>query len=815
MALFRRRQEAAPRPGPVRGFTAAATAVDLADPQEAARAAGQHKKRPYTWQRDAWRFYDELEVVRNYGRWQSDAQSRMRWYSAVIVDPDQPPVPAQEATGVSERDVAIAAEALDRLRSDEEDRPELQRVLGLNIAIAGEGWLVGTDNDPEYATRNNPSGERWRACSVEELIVTRDGRWAISPDENARESDLEFLDPDTTMLCRLYRRHGRRRSWPDGAMRSANLICDELMLATQAIMGSLRSRMAAGLLPIPDDLEEDRPKGDDEESDEDPVLALLKKHLTAPIRDPRSAAAQVPYLLRVPPDVIGKLGIVQLARDIDPQALARIESLLRRFAVAVDMPPEKLMGTGDMNHWNVFELDEDGVRNHVEPLTSVMTNGITSRIWRPRLEAAGVAEPERWVIVADPSEVMAHPDQSDAASRGYEVNPPIVSGVATAKALGFSEDEMPDEDELQRVLDYRKAVKGSGPGQPGDGGQPVQQSQNPGPPPGADGGQQPPMGSQDGVQAAAGGRRRGSGIGERWARIESRLLRDLLIESDAALRRIVDRAAARIRSAAGRSAASEQTRAIAQSVPLDRLAAALGERVVRDELQLTDDDLYAGGAGAIGGLFLSWTDRARQQALEELRRSGVESDPDLLAQYEARAQANADEGRHALEAGLLAAASAVLFSGGSSPQMAALGESDSTLSARPGMVKSALGAAGGGAPEGSRGGSLLGGADFVGLLQDVSGFDLTGWVWEVGAPERPFEQHQDLAGEPFSSWFDDVLAASPDEFPYVAFYSPLDHDGCQCTAVPTGEPVEANVVDVSSEEEQSLFEASSRATMSA
>jgi 2'-5' RNA ligase len=56
-------------------------------------------------------------------------------------------------------------------------------------------------------------------------------------------------------------------------------------------------------------------------------------------------------------------------------------------------------------------------------------------------------------------------------------------------------------------------------------------------------------------------------------------------------------------------------------------------------------------------------------------------------------------------------------------------------------------------------------------------------TWRHGDPLKPFEPHQRL-GDEEASWTDadhgDILAADPNEFPYVSEYEPGDHDGCTC-----------------------------------
>lgn len=783
MAWFRRDRPESPG-RPVRGFTAAATLVDLTDDEAGRREAAKQKKRPLAWQRDAWRYYDEVDAVRAYGRWMSDTQARMRTFPAILSDdPDQPPVPATEADGVSASDVSLALSIVERLRSEDGDRNEIQRVAGLNVAIAGEGWMVGTDENPEFVTAENPTGEQWRVCSIEELAVLSDNRWAIRPFDNAREDQMEILDKDTTTLVRMYRRHGRWRDWPDSAMRPANVICEELLLATQSIMASLVSRLPAGILPIPDDVEIEEDSDEEQENEADgmdPFTRKLLKHLSAPKGDPRSAASMVPFVMRMPAELIAKMpkdGIWQVARQIDPELGARIDQLIKRLAMAFDMPPELLLGRQDINHWNAWLIDEDGVRLHVEPVTQLYCDAWTAKILQPRLALAGVANAERWVVHWDPTDVMSHPDRKANALEGYNASPPVVKKHTLVTALGLSEDDMPDDAELAEILEWRSRTSSAS-----------------GDPAAAEGTTKGPPGQTHIAASAAPPRR--PGISEALASIERRLARDLLLESDNALRRVVDRAESRVRSAANRG----KSKAVVEAhAAIENLAVAIGRDGVA-ALGLSDDDLFAGGLGALGTKFTGWTDRARREAVAAMRAEGIEPTDAQIAEYEAAGRAHADEGLATLQAGLAAAAAVLLF-GQAAPTIATLeGEWDSTLAASPRLVHDALREAGGGLPEGvpDSVGSLFESQDFLSFVGIVDGVSAEGFLWVVGEPERPFEPHQALDGVSFTSWEDEALAADED-WVGVTYYAPQDHEGCQCDAVPDI-AVEALIVDEPTEE---------------
>lgn len=72
-------------------------------------------------------------------------------------------------------------------------------------------------------------------------------------------------------------------------------------------------------------------------------------------------------------------------------------------------------------------------------------------------------------------------------------------------------------------------------------------------------------------------------------------------------------------------------------------------------------------------------------------------------------------------------------------------------------------------------------------------------TWGVGAPDRPFEPHQNLDGV---SWVDTQppeLDWDPAEFPFVEVLQPGDHDGCECELVEEYEPYDATEDDTESD----------------
>jgi hypothetical protein len=65
------------------------------------------------------------------------------------------------------------------------------------------------------------------------------------------------------------------------------------------------------------------------------------------------------------------------------------------------------------------------------------------------------------------------------------------------------------------------------------------------------------------------------------------------------------------------------------------------------------------------------------------------------------------------------------------------------------------------------------------MLNAAPDVEAVSYEWVHGPTLRPFEPHEDLDGESFASFTDDVLA-NPDDWPENDFFFPGDHDGCSC-----------------------------------
>jgi len=798
-----------------RAVTAAARMIDLAS------ESGEKdvKRRNEQWQDDAWRFADELPEVDSAQSWVSNAVSRVRLVPAVVDDVGDEPVPisldGDDDLDLKPGDRELAHATLRRLKGPDGGHSELLRVAAACAFLPGEFYLYGSDDDEGQ--------EVWEALSRDELVApgpdgAKYGRRRRGP-AGIATSGNEDAEPVPTdaFVARIFRRHARYSDWATSNMRAARTICDELLLHTLAIRASATSRIPQGMLLIPKDASFGTADPTDDEGDlegeGDKFDSELLEHLTTPIKKPDSAARLVPFIVRLDSEDIEKVRLLQFGRDFADESRQARAELIPRLAWTLDLPADALMGKGELNHWNAFQVDEDGFKYHLEPLVLLVVMGLTAAYYRPTLAAAGLDDPGRFCIWYDPSELVSHPNGADQAFKLHDRI--VISDAYLRSVTGTPEGATPDDDEVKRRVAVKIAERArptlqesenqvvdetvgeaDGVAKPDAGDEPPATDSTPGAP-AEPSGEAAVVAAARGVVAraeaaarmptiaavAASARsRRVEHLGRRLGRIEAETRARVVSDADAAMRRTLDRAGSRLRSLTN---GHPDYKALIRGRPNLEVAGALGPAVV-EQLAGSNEELIAGGIAGLEETFRSRVQAARDQARAATARAAGTDDPGPDPGLVSDQGAALDAGWGLLSAGLVALGAALLYE--PHQPAPAEGEFDSTSLVPVRLVREALLEAGGG-PGGTAmqlrldfWSGLLSG-DLADRMLAQFGLEIgTAGTWSCGAPDRPFEPHQDLEGVPFAGPEDDVLAAPPDEFPFVSFYAPQDHDGCQCQA---------------------------------
>lgn len=769
--MARRRQAEVRRPA--RSITAAATRLD---PKDRERARRQARKRPLDWQRQAFVYYDDVGEVRFGANWMANALSRLRLVPAFSPEPGAQPVPvgsAEEAVdaGADEAERVAAQSVLARLGSSEGGESEILRGLGLNLFVPGEGYLIGRV-DPETGD------ETWGVFSVSAVTVDGQGNYAIKPSPTAKRAEFITLDTDAFILL-VGRRHPQYPDWPDSAMRGALDYCEDLRVLTAMIRAAASSRVPSKILGIPQEADFGTPdtttdEGDGNESD-DPLTRDLIAHMTTPLNDPKSAAALVPFILRLAGEDLDRTKVIDLTREIDRLAIELREETRRAFAASVDLPAEIITGRSDLNHWTMASVTQEAYTIHVEPYGQGIADALTFGYFRPSLVEL-VDDPRQWSIAIDPAGLVTSPDQSKDVQDAYDRGE--VTGAYYRDVRGIPEDAAPDEEELQRRERLASIVgRSRGAAAPPS---PVAIERAPEP---STGPNEDDAAIEEAVivpepralTAAADDPL--ATLGLRLAQREMLLRERLRAFADEAMTRALERAGNRLRSLAQRNPLARQAVA---NVGVFDVAATLGPGLVAS-LGSGVDDLLDGAWSRIEQRWDVLVRRAQEDALRLVREAAgltAAASDDLSAQF----AVDRENGRHLLIEGLAHVAAERLYN--PTIPVPEMGEFDAGSLVSPRLVRQALAEAGGGpltdAAEANVTGGLLSGERMRSMLSEIAAAKFgNGYVWMHGAPERPFPPHEALDGVEFTSWTDDVLA-NDEGWPDVSHFRPDDHEGCTC-----------------------------------
>jgi hypothetical protein len=454
-----------------RNLTAAATLVDVTTAEGRTQFA-KRRSSAQGWQDEAWLYADAIGEISYAFSVVANALSRVRLYTAQIVDPAALPVAADSDSQTGQASI----EVLEHLNSAFGGIPGLLRDAAMNLQVAGECILVQRPANP-FTTP--PTPESWDIRSVDELQIDANGNMIIVPREDGDKSAAIKL-PKNAYVARIWRPHPRFSDSSTSSVRPVLDLCAELMLLNKTFRSLERSRLNAGLLYLPDGLsvsatgdqdpfaeeDADDAEGGTEEAfpapaafdaeeleDNDEFEEALIEAMTTPIADEESASAVVPLIVRGPADLGEKIRLIQFERSFDETMIERSERLLDRIMQGLDVPKEIVKGLSALKFSTAQIVDTQLYQAHVEPLALLICDALTTVYLRPALRSLGLPEDEiqKHVVWYDPSEVTTRPNRAEDADKGYENH--LISGASWRRAHNFTDDDAPTSTELAlRIL---------------------------------------------------------------------------------------------------------------------------------------------------------------------------------------------------------------------------------------------------------------------------------------------------------------------------------------------------------------------------
>lgn len=384
------------------------------------------------WQNECWEYRDTVGELRYAVSWFSNALSRARLHVATRDEQGELRTLAQ-------------GEAVDALHSllGPTQAPIL-KAMGEHYFIAGEWYLIGLDIDTP--------DEDWMVVSPSE--VTKNGDTYYVQLGNGERLAIARNDP--AAVIRVHSPHPRNQAYADSPVRAVLSNLREITALSEHVAAQVRSRLAgAGVLWMPNEVTFSAPNKSEESAessgDNDPFLSALGGAMMSSISEPGSPESLVPIIARVPQEALAGIQHMTFWNEISEKATEMRDAAIRRFALGIDLPPEVLLGTADVNHWGSWQIEESTIKAHIEPALEVMAAALTSIL----RDAVG---DDSVLVVYDTSALRLRPNRSKEAMELYDRGQ--IKAAALLRETGFSgEDKMEDEERKMWLL--QKIASGS------------------------------------------------------------------------------------------------------------------------------------------------------------------------------------------------------------------------------------------------------------------------------------------------------------------------------------------------------------------
>ena len=348
-----------------------------------------------TWQTEVWRLYDIVGEFRFVANWIGAACSRVRIYVAEV-----------DKNGRVQKEVTnkkIAGLA-DTLFGGPASKAEALRMLGINLTVAGDCFIVGRGT-------NDPKSDEWYIVSTSELK-----RWGNRINLLAADGSIEErLEPGKDLVIRVWTPHPRRHLWADSPARAAMPMLWEIERLTRYVFAQIDSRLvSAGIFPIPK--EASFPDEVDEDGNlltgSEALTQRLMRTASASLKGEGTAAGVVPIFMETPQDTMGKYQLIEFSSELSKQALELRSEAIRRFALAMDIEPSILSGMGEANHWGAWQIMEGQINVHIVPLMTRICDALTTAYLQPALTAVGERDNEdRYVFWYDTAPLTVRPER--------------------------------------------------------------------------------------------------------------------------------------------------------------------------------------------------------------------------------------------------------------------------------------------------------------------------------------------------------------------------------------------------------------------
>lgn len=389
------------------------------------------------WQRESWDMFEEVGEFGFAQTWQSNVCSRARLV-----------VKKRNAKGGLDAlpPTHIGVKMLNELTGGPEGQGEFIRMASLHLGVVAECYLVNRALTPDDAPlRTVKAGETvWEVVGTEE-INDNGGNWTLTYD-NGRTIDLT----DKDVVIRIWMPHPRNRFNAFSLSKSALPILREIRGYDLHIEAQQDSRLTGnGLLLFPSEMTIKPPQTWDMGIDPTTADIVTGTFLDAVAKSRAfrgTAEAQVPVIFTPPAEFLDKVKHVKFWTEFDDKVVGGREKSLVRLATTLDLPKEVVTGTGDMNRWGAWQVEESSIKVHIEPKLEMLAGLITREYLIP-----GTGD-ETLVVTVDTAVLRLRPNRSKEAVELWDRG--LINDATVIRETGFDpeSDAMDDEHFKRWVL---------------------------------------------------------------------------------------------------------------------------------------------------------------------------------------------------------------------------------------------------------------------------------------------------------------------------------------------------------------------------
>jgi hypothetical protein len=360
-----------------------------------------------------------------------------------------------------------AVDILRQLFAGAEGQAAMLSAIGTHFTIAGECYLIGRSAKTEdEKNRGVETTDIWEIRPVTEVRSNGSGKnakWWIRQDGY---TNLDLTDEDT--VIRLWVPDPQNTTGADSPFRSLLPILDEIEWLTRYVFAQTSSRLAgAGIWPVPEEIDfPDPPDAQQhpERTKADSLMRVMADAMMKSFEDPGNPASKIPTVVTVPGEYVDKMkdSWITFWSELDSEAKGLRQEAIQRFALGMDLPPERILGmaanlgtgggsSNGVSHWGAWQIDEDTIKMHVEPMLEIVTQSLSVEYLRP-----AVGPDSLDTVIYDTTSLRLRPDRSKESIELYNLG--LISGEVVVRENRFDTADMMKPDERKTWLLVKMAT---------------------------------------------------------------------------------------------------------------------------------------------------------------------------------------------------------------------------------------------------------------------------------------------------------------------------------------------------------------------